>query len=65
MKSRKMFVIIFLIATNLPLALYTCLIHQRGTVDVMKFLHDEAVILGDNNIDVMFLMPCHSTPYFR
>lgn len=61
LSKAKIFVIILLI-TNIPLALYFSLIHQRGTVLVMKYIHDEST---KRNIDVMFLMPCHSTPYFR
>ena len=73
--KRKKFLLVFLIVTNLPIAVYTCLIHQRGTVDVMKFLYDQAqrpkVAAGDRGgggggmMDVMFLMPCHSTPFHR
>ena len=63
--SRKRFVVIFLVVTNLPIAIYTCLIHQRGTVDVMKYLHDEAALERDEPMKVMFLMPCHSTPFHR
>jgi len=62
----KTFVIICLISTNLPVALYACLIHQRGTVDVMTFLYAEAHKPVSNNLmNVFFLMPCHSTPFYR
>lgn len=54
--------LILLLVTNVPIALYFSLIHQRGTVTVMKYLHDEDVIRPAN---VLFLMPCHSTPYYR
>ena len=48
---------------NSLLALYTGLVHQRGTLDVMKYLRSD---LGDEKKDaVLFLMPCHSTPYYR
>lgn len=53
--------LILLLVTNVPIALYFSLIHQRGTVTVMKYLHDEDVIRPAN---VLFLMPCHSTPYY-
>lgn len=61
--SRKMLVVVFLVMTNLPLALYTCVIHQRGTVDVMRFLHGQ--IQQQQHTSILFLMPCHSTPYYR
>ena len=54
--------VIFLLVTNIPTAMYFSLIHQRGTILVMKHLHDAS---EKKNIDVLFLMPCHSTPYYR
>ena len=56
-----------LIITNLPVALYTSLLHQRGTLDVMKYVHEETKFeqVNYNSINVLFLMPCHSTPYYR
>ena len=58
--------ILILLLTNLPLMLYTSLIHQRGTVDVMKFVHDERRYESSyNHMSVLYLMPCHSTPYYR
>lgn len=61
----KTFVIVCLISMNLPIALYTCLIHQRGTIDVMTFLYAEAQKPVSNLMHVLFLMPCHSTPFYR
>ena len=63
MYKRKWCVVMFLIVTNLPLAMYTSLLHQRGTIHVMKYLSDEAA-LGED-VNYLFLMPCHSTPYYR
>ena len=54
--------VVILVLTNIPAALYFGLIHQRGTTVVMKYLYDES---EDKSMDVMFLMPCHSTPYYR
>ncbi|XP_078702493.1 GPI alpha-1,2-mannosyltransferase 3-like isoform X2 [Branchiostoma floridae x Branchiostoma belcheri] len=51
-----------LLVTNLPLALYTSLVHQRGTVDVMSYLSQQADRQGHTS--VLFLMPCHSTPFY-
>ena len=64
--SRKKVMILLLIFTNLPLALYTSLLHQRGTLDVMKYVHDQTKLFqkNDEKIDVAFLMPCHSTAYY-
>ncbi|XP_067678293.1 GPI mannosyltransferase 3-like [Haliotis asinina] len=59
--SKAKVIVLILLVTNIPMALYFCLIHQRGTVDVMKFIHDASI---EKNVDVLFLMPCHSTPYY-
>ncbi|KAK7861953.1 hypothetical protein R5R35_006322 [Gryllus longicercus] len=53
---------IFLLASVIP-CLYLGLFHQRGTLDVMQDLAQDAV---DNPLrtDLLFLMPCHSTPLY-
>lgn len=62
----KTFVLVCLVSVNLPIALYTCLIHQRGTIDVMTFLYAEAQKpVAKDLMSVLFLMPCHSTPFYR
>ncbi|XP_013406843.1 GPI mannosyltransferase 3 [Lingula anatina] len=53
---------LFLLVFNLPIALYTGLIHQKGTVDVMKFVYDSSRKV--DHLDALFLMPCHSTPFY-
>jgi phosphatidylinositol glycan class B len=52
----------FLLATNIPMALYMSLFHQRGTEDAMNYLSDEAY--KGRVKSILFLMPCHSTPYY-
>lgn len=54
--------IIFLLATNIPMGLYMSLVHQRGTEDVMNHLAREAA--NEKVKSILFLMPCHSTPYY-
>ncbi|XP_060065292.1 GPI mannosyltransferase 3-like [Ylistrum balloti] len=56
----KIFVVM-LVVINIPAALYFGLIHQRGTVVVMKYLYDQSL---DKSMDILFLTPCHSTPYY-
>ncbi|XP_061132290.1 GPI mannosyltransferase 3 [Syngnathus typhle] len=51
-----------LLVSNLLIALYTGLIHQRGALDVMS--HVRALCHNVSEADVRFLMPCHSTPYY-
>ena len=50
-------IMLFLMATQAPLALYLSLWHQRGVVDVMLWLRTQPV----QSLGV--LMPCHSTPW--
>ncbi|XP_077232697.1 alg9-like mannosyltransferase family isoform X2 [Tasmannia lanceolata] len=60
--SKLQLAIFFLLVTNLPMALYMSLVHQRGSEDAMNFLAREAV---DGKVKrVLFLMPCHATPYY-
>lgn len=57
-----------LTVTNLSAALYTGLVHQRGSLDVMSRLRALCDVSGDAprlQPDVLFLMPCHSTPFYR
>ncbi|CAF2136068.1 unnamed protein product [Brassica napus] len=54
--------VLFLLVTNVPMALYMSLFHQRGTEDAMNYLSEEAYKGSVKSI--LFLMPCHSTPYY-
>ncbi|XAR51226.1 Dolichyl-P-Man:Man(6)GlcNAc(2)-PP-dolichol alpha-1,2-mannosyltransferase [Bertholletia excelsa] len=60
--SKLCFAVFFLLATNIPMALYMSLVHQRGTEDVMKYLSEEA--LRGKVKSILFLTPCHATPYY-
>lgn len=60
--SKTGFAIFFLLVTNIPMALYMSLVHQRGTEDVMNYLSKEA--LNEKVKSILFLMPCHATPYY-
>ena len=52
------------VVLNVIAGLYTGLVHQRGTLDVMEFLRRD---LNESRADqnILFLMPCHSTPFYR
>ncbi|XP_067929021.1 GPI mannosyltransferase 3-like [Watersipora subatra] len=54
--------LLLLVAGNLPMMLYFSVLHQRGSLDVVKFLHAES--LEKPKMSIIFLMPCHSTPYY-
>ncbi|CAL8243244.1 unnamed protein product [Lota lota] len=56
-----------LLVANLLPALYTGLVHQRGTLDVMSHLQELCEVpsnASSTNPEVLFLMPCHSTPFY-
>ncbi|KAL8556966.1 hypothetical protein ACS0TY_004442 [Phlomoides rotata] len=54
--------VLFLLVTNIPMALYMSTVHQRGTEDVMNYLAKEA---QENKVkSILFLTPCHATPYY-
>lgn len=56
----------FLLLSNLLLALYTGLVHQRGTLDVMSHIRHVCPRGPDPaSASVFIMMPCHSTPYYR
>ncbi|KAK3247557.1 hypothetical protein CYMTET_42947 [Cymbomonas tetramitiformis] len=52
-----------ILLTQVPLALYLSMVHQRGTVAVMPLLAQEAASGRVRGGGMMFLTPCHSTPY--
>ncbi|XP_059212503.1 GPI mannosyltransferase 3 [Centropristis striata] len=55
---------LLLLVTNLSAALYTGLVHQRGTLDAMSHVRALCDVTSTPPPDVLFLMPCHSTPYY-
>ncbi|XP_050208020.1 mannosyltransferase APTG1 [Mercurialis annua] len=60
--SKVGFAVIFLLATNIPMAFYMSLVHQRGTEDAMVYLSKEAQ--REKVKSILFLTPCHATPYY-
>ncbi|XP_039195883.1 GPI mannosyltransferase 3 isoform X4 [Crotalus tigris] len=54
----------FLLSSSLLLALYTGLVHQRGTLDVMVYLRELCNPLAREQTSILLLMPCHSTPLY-
>lgn len=45
------------ITSSLVMAIYTCAVHQRGNLDLMRFVRSEEDIQS-----LLLLMPCHHTP---
>lgn len=66
LKTWRRTTVAILVVFNLLPALYTGLIHQRGTLDVMGHLQGLCDVNSSSSLkpDVLFLMPCHSTPYY-
>lgn len=62
-KLRK-YSLVFLAITNIPAGMYFGLIHQGGTLSIMAKLHDSVSVKCDKGCggDVLFLVPCYSTP---
>ncbi|XP_077041457.1 GPI alpha-1,2-mannosyltransferase 3 isoform X2 [Agelaius phoeniceus] len=54
----------FLLLSNLVPALYTGLVHQRGTLDVMSHIQQLCNHPQQSQAFVFILMPCHSTPFY-
>ncbi|XP_012265530.2 GPI mannosyltransferase 3 [Athalia rosae] len=62
--SRQRMLTGMLVLTNLVPAIYFCLIHQRGSLDVMKILHQESITTRYYDMNILFLTPCHATPLY-
>ncbi|KAM6060864.1 GPI mannosyltransferase 3 isoform 3-T3 [Theristicus caerulescens] len=54
----------FLLLSNLLPALYTGLIHQRGSLDVMNHIQQLCNTSYQSQAFVFIMMPCHSTPFY-
>ncbi|KAH0385121.1 glycosyltransferase family 22 protein, partial [Aureobasidium melanogenum] len=59
---KKVLLLIF-VAINVTLALYISQVHQRGVIDVMHHLRHKHQLKTSSNTTIMFMMPCHSTPW--
>ncbi|XP_075753401.1 GPI alpha-1,2-mannosyltransferase 3 [Pelodiscus sinensis] len=64
LKTWKKSAITFLLVSNLLPALYTGLIHQRGTLDVMIHMQQLCNYSNQSQTSVFIMMPCHSTPFY-
>ncbi|XP_056671640.1 GPI mannosyltransferase 3 [Monodelphis domestica] len=62
LKTWKKPALSFLFLSNVTLALYTGLIHQRGSLDVMT--HIQGLCDNNSSASIFVMMPCHSTPHY-
>ncbi|XP_071952389.1 GPI mannosyltransferase 3-like [Antedon mediterranea] len=60
--KQSLVIMLVLVIASIFIAAYTGLVHQRGVIQVMEYLRLLAASGG--TASVMFLMPCHSTPYY-
>ncbi|XP_065322971.1 GPI mannosyltransferase 3-like [Gordionus sp. m RMFG-2023] len=49
------------IIIHLNMAIYFSLIHQRGTIDILKYIYKQSNL---QNTSTLLLMPCYSTPHY-
>eukprot|EP00128_Syssomonas_multiformis_P005795 Colp12_sorted_trinity150504_noHs@27646 len=54
---------------NIPLAMYTSMVHQRGPLEVSTFVYDKAggfstTHANSSSTSVFYMMPCHSVPAY-
>lgn len=61
-KWKQTILLLITLLMNIFPVTYFSVIHQRGVLDVVKYLRHEIETRKD--IDVLYLMPCHSTPYY-
>eukprot|EP00045_Choanoeca_perplexa_P012934 m.144014 g.144014 ORF g.144014 m.144014 type:complete len:501 (-) comp16184_c0_seq1:1499-3001(-) len=56
--------LMWLLVSNVPLAVYTSMVHQRGPHAVMRHLREQQLCRPPslNQTDVLFLTPCHTDP---
>lgn len=60
--KKTMALVLILVVLNAIMAWYTTWVHQRGVVDVMDWIREQA---GEGKVQsVGFIMPCHSTPWY-
>mmetsp|Transcript_43448 Transcript_43448/g.82910 ORF Transcript_43448/g.82910 Transcript_43448/m.82910 type:complete len:586 (-) Transcript_43448:188-1945(-) len=52
-----------ILITQVPAALYLSVVHQRGSLAVMPFLASEAENGRVRGGGILFLTPCHATPF--
>jgi phosphatidylinositol glycan class B len=62
-KTKFRWIIMFLCITNSTAGIYLTSYHQRGVVDVMLWFRKELRAKNSTVENILFLMPCHSTPY--
>jgi phosphatidylinositol glycan class B len=63
-EKRRRAMMIFLVVTNVPAALYASVWHQAGTISAMKHIAAIAKSETITHGGVLLATPCHQTPYY-
>jgi len=63
-EKRRRAMMIFLVVTNVPAALYASVWHQAGTISAMKHIATIAKSETITHGGVLLATPCHQTPYY-
>ncbi|KAK0164726.1 hypothetical protein PV328_003315 [Microctonus aethiopoides] len=63
-ESIKQILLLLFIISNILIVFYTGMVHQRGRIDAINMFRKGYVIDNPSEADVLFLMPCHSTPFY-
>ena len=58
--KRKFYIGLFVLSNLIP-GIYFSLIHQRGSLEIMKTIRND---LTSDQSDILFLTPCHATPLY-
>ncbi|CAG5107775.1 Similar to PIG-B: GPI mannosyltransferase 3 (Drosophila melanogaster) [Cotesia congregata] len=59
----KNIIVFILLFINFGLLCYIGIVHQQGSTKIMHYLRYE-IDNSQSDVDVMFLTPCHSTPFY-
>lgn len=61
--KKKFFVIVLIISNVLP-GFYFSVLHQTGPLKIMTHLRHDLESLKIQDVDILFLTTCHTTPYY-
>ncbi|KAG8036342.1 hypothetical protein G9C98_003665 [Cotesia typhae] len=61
-EMEERFIALFMIGVNIWI-FYLCASHRQGSAQIMSYLREE-ITNSPSNVDVMFLTPCYSTPFY-
>lgn len=63
-ESMRKLTIFLLIIGNLVPGIYFSVLHQSGPIEVMNYLRNEIRYSENSQVDILYLINCHGTPYY-